>query len=621
MATDAIPISARVAGRNLFIGRQHLSEGVRGKLKSIPVGNFLCSTGALMFPADLIVARRLRKLFGSGIAFDGRAVKGNATIDLNEWCERYELAHRLRDAEALPDVPGERMPSWDHQKRGFWFGYHLTSVMLSEKVGAGKTKQMLDIACARDHKRILVTTTAGAVDDWPSHIAKHAWKPYKVLALGQAWRAKNASLKADAVEQFVNENEYSVVAISHDSIWRPPLGLLIGNVRGGSGDIGVLAKLGFHLLIIDEIHKAASATGRRALFLWRLRERIPFAIAATGTIVKHKVEDVFAQYRILEPGLFGVKKDAFLERYCIFNRPSDEAIRNARTAKARGEPMLPGLENLNNADPGPRYVVGYQRTDELAKLMSTITYDPGEVDLHLPIPIFTQRRCYMPHEAQAFYDDLAENFVASLPAVSTAGSNATIEIITTNVLTQMLRLHQCAGGFVGEPVIDPNTGEVDFVNIHEVHSAKEDLLTEVISDIDSSDPIVIVCRFKHDITIIRRVCKRLGRKVYEQSGVRKERIKWQEATGGEILVAQVQSACEAIDLTRSRYQITFSIGFSLDQRTQMIGRQDRPGQTRQPCYIDLVTHNSIDEKIYKAIAARAAVAKEVVRLMRNSRLR
>jgi hypothetical protein len=610
MAETPTIVPVNVTGRHLFIPVLRLDKATADKVRTIP-GGILCATGALMFPATSVTARRIRKMFGSNAVFSG-----DAAPRLIEWCDRFELAHRMRDAETLPPVPGERLPSWLHQQRGFWFGYHLPAVLLSEKVGAGKTKQFIDIMCARDRRRVLVTTTASAVDDWQIHIDKHATKPYRVLMLGRDYRTKNAVRKAEAVRRHVTENEYTVTVISHDSIWRPPLGAIIGNARGGTRNIGLLAEMDFDLFGIDEIHAAADPTGRRALFLWRLAERIPERIGMTGTIIRHKPESVFAPFRILDSGIFGPRSVDFLERYCVFNRPSDEWLRQQRERAAQGAPTLPGFENVsgaNNSDPGPRFIVGYQRTEEMAALMSAITYDPGDVDLHLPIPISTTRRAFLPLAAQRVYDSLENDFVATLPDGT--------DVTTQNVLTQMLRLHQLAGGFIGEPVVDPDTGEIDFVNIHEVHDAKEKLLEETLRDVRPDDPVILVGRFKHDLEIFRRVCRRIGRKsVMEQSGRRKERIEWQNASGGDVLCAQIQSACEAIDLTRARYMVLYSVGYSNYQYRQMLGRMDRPGQTQQPNFIHLATAGTIDEKIYASLEKNESVAKSIIARMRAARV-
>lgn len=600
-ATPQQTITVRVDGRNLFVDAMRLSKAERARLDTVPAG-FLCSTGAMMYPATLIIGRRLRKIW-PGVRF-----AGNGAERLVGWLDRFDLAHQYRDAGELPAVPVERSPAWDHQRRGFWFGYHLPAVLLSEKVGAGKTKQFLDIACNRDRRRVLVLTTASAVDDWPNHIVKHATKPYQVLAFGGDWRNKNATRKADALREFFDSSPYTLTAMSYDTSWRPPLGAIVGNIRGGSKRLGLLGDLPWDLIILDEIHNLADPAGRRSLFIWRLAERVPERIGGTGTIVRHKVEDMFAMFRALDPGLFGVRKEPFLERYCLFNRPSDAEIREAKKREAANAPALPGMENLGGADAGdlgPRYVVGYQRTDELARLAAAITFDPGDVDLHLPIPTHQTRRAYLSAKGQRVYDSLDEECAATLDDGT--------EIVAQNVLTQLLRLHQCACGFVGEPVIDPNTGEIDFVNIHEIDNAKEQLLEQTLRDLDPTDPVIIVGRFKQDIDVFRRVCRRVGRKAFEQSGRRKERTQWQNASGGEALCAQIQSACEAIDLTRSRYMILYSVGFSKYQIEQMYGRVDRPGQTRQPTYIHLLTHQTVDERIYRAIEKRQEIAATVRR--------
>lgn len=164
----------------------------------------------------------------------------------------------------------------------------------------------------------------------------------------------------------------------------------------------------------------------------------------------------------------------------------------------------------------------------------------------------------------------------------------------------MLRLQQVTSGFLAENIIDPESGEIEDTTYHDIGTEKADLLREVLEGFDADEPVVIACRFRHDIDIIRAVCAGLGRRVYEQSGRRKERVAWQEARGGEVLIGQIRSVCEAISLVRSRYAILYSLGHSLYQYVQFLGRLDRPGQTRQPCYIHLLAQRTIDEAIYRA---------------------
>jgi hypothetical protein len=241
-------------------------------------------------------------------------------------------------------------------------------------------------------------------------------------------------------------------------------------------------------------------------------------------------------------------------------------------------------------------------------LMRKITYHTDETGLDLPIPVHINRYCYLGAKALKAYGELKAQLCTVV--------NDT-DIIASNKLVQMIRLQQITSGFIGNPIIDPETGEVDFVDAIQVDDAKERLLEETLDGIETDDPVIVVCRWRPDLDLIKRVATRLGRRCYEQSGRRKERVKWQDDRSGSILIGQIQSTCEAIDLTRSRYMIFYSLGFSLYQFEQMLKRMDRPGQTQQPVYIHLLADQSIDEKVYKALSEHKDVATEITRMVQT----
>lgn len=602
-------LTITIKGNRAYIDPRKLSATDSEVVKQIPNLKIVELTGSYMFPVTFILVRRLVKAFGKeNINAIGQLDYWNELLD---WEIRMPLALAARSAEELPNPPVERIASWRHQKQGFWFGYHLPVALLSEKVGAGKTKQFIDIICNRNLRKVIVSTTASAVDDWMVHARKHATRDYAVLVLGQKWKAKNANAKAEAIKQAFAENEYLIIVLSHDSIWRPPLGRIVGNRRGGMFDIGLLATLGFDCILVDEIHKLADPTGRLSLFLWRLGEHIKYRFGMTGTIIRHKPEQCFAAYRFLDSALLGDNYDLFCDRYCIFNRPSNKQIKAVQKTIDEGGAIPPGYENvdLRAADFGRRYIVNYRRLDELSNLMSAITFHVDDCNLDLPELIVQPQRCHMSLKGRRVYEELEQSCAVVL--------DDDTEILTPIKLTHLLRLAQCAGGALGERIIDPNTGELDFVKIHEIDESKESLLEEILRDIAPEEPVVVACRFRHELDVIARVSRRVGRKCYEQSGRRKQRLEWQAANGGEVLAGQIASVCEAIDLTRSHYLIPYSVGYSLFQYDQLIGRIDRPGQTRHPTVIPLISADTIDEAIYIAIEKHRDVAEVIYEYLKD----
>jgi len=92
--------------------------------------------------------------------------------------------------------------------------------------------------------------------------------------------------------------------------------------------------------------------------------------------------------------------------------------------------------------------------------------------------------------------------------------------------------------------------------------------------------------------------------------------RWQ-AGDAPVLAVQIDSGGVGIDLTRARYAIYYSLGFSLGSYEQSLARIHRPGQTRPVEYIHLLARGTVDEKVMAALRTRADVVNSVLQQMRG----
>jgi len=65
-------------------------------------------------------------------------------------------------------------------------------------------------------------------------------------------------------------------------------------------------------------------------------------------------------------------------------------------------------------------------------------------------------------------------------------------------------------------------------------------------------------------------------------------------------------------LTQSQNVIYYSNNFDLEKRLQSEDRAHRIGQTNRVTYVDLVSKNTVDEKIVKALRNKLNLAQEVL---------
>ncbi len=140
---------------------------------------------------------------------------------------------------------------------------------------------------------------------------------------------------------------------------------------------------------------------------------------------------------------------------------------------------------------------------------------------------------------------------------------------------------------------------------------KATVLEDKIADLPTSEPIVVFCRFRHDLQEVEAMARRLGRSYSEVSGVRKDLERWQEGDT-EIIGVQVQSGGAGIDLTRAAYCFYYSLGFSLGDYEQSLARLLRPGQTRMVRYYHLCCQGTVDLRVQQALRERKDVVESVL---------
>ena len=568
-------IAVRVESARIYIKAPFL---LKDNLKGLPGSRWDPAAKNWTLPATPTAAMELVRMANnrSVTLFPDESFEGLVTQAL----ELKEI-QKLRDHDSLPDVPVTRFPAWNHQRQAFWFAEPQPAVMLNMDMATGKTKVVIDLILNRGHKRVLVVGPTHVIaDTWPREIAKHTPEGREIrfaqLARGVTRNGNPKQIPvsskkkmAEALLRYAGPcGDPALVLINYESVWRDPFAKWALSQR-------------WDLVVLDEIHKVKSPGGKASRFVAKLGEKVPYRLGLTGTVMPHSPMDVYGQFRFLDPSIFGTSFTGFRSRYAVMGG-------------------FGGYE-----------IKGYQDQEDFRRRLMSITYQVGAEVLDLPPVQHIERNFYLEPAARMHYQEMEDNFWTQVEAG---------EVTASNALTRLLRLQQITSGFIMD-----DDGE-----LREVSSAKEDLLYEVLDSLEPGEPVVIFTRFKQDIVVIRRVCERLAREVpkedrdlrmknegrgfwsvAELSGARSDLAAW---TNGhyDILAAQIQSGGVGIDLTRSRYCIYFSLGFSLGDYEQSLARVNRPTQKRPVVYIHLVAVNTVDEKVYSALRKKKAVIESIL---------
>jgi len=137
------------------------------------------------------------------------------------------------------------------------------------------------------------------------------------------------------------------------------------------------------------------------------------------------------------------------------------------------------------------------------------------------------------------------------------------------------------------------------------------VLADRLEDLAPTEPVVVFCRFRSDLSDVAAVARELGREYAEVSGERKDLERWQ-AGDATILGVQIQSGGLGIDCSRAAFAFYYSLGFSLGDYEQSLARLRRPGQTRCVRYYHLVCQGTVDERVYAALQERRNVIDAVL---------
>lgn len=540
--------------------------------KEVPGARWNPQAKAWTYPAGPGSALALRDVFAPhGAVWDD----GFALLVASAESQRAAAVHKERDD--LPDVPICNLPAWNHQRQAFWFAKPQDAAVLDMEMGTGKSRVTVDLLQNNDARRVLIVCPPKVVGVWPREFRKHAAK-------GREWHVEDGRRAGrDGVLRI--QGVADRVRMFEDALYEcrcgKPHAVVVNYEATAHEPLKSWAPDGLDYVVFDEIHKIKASNGVWSKWCTRMGKRATRRLGLTGTLCPQSPLDVFAQYRALDPSIFGTSYTSFQRRYAVMGGYG-------------------GYE-----------VLGLQREGELSEKISTIAYRVGAEVLDLPPIREVTRACEIGKEAQKVYKAVEGEMYAELD--ERIANDQTIT--AANVLVKMLRLQQITGGAV-------RTDEgVDV----EIDTAKADLLADVLEEIGREDgrdptspfkPAVVFCRFIHDLDAVRRVAEATGRRYKEISGRSSEGLT-QDATMAEdcdVVGVQIQSGGTGVDLTRAAHAIYYSLGFSLGDYLQSRRRVHRPGQTKSTLLVHLVAAGTIDEQVYEALAARQEVVDYVLGL-------
>ena len=439
------------------------------------------------------------------------------------------------------------------------------------EMGTGKSKVLVDnMAMLYDKGKIngaLIIAPKGVYRNWysqeiPNHLASHI--DHKTVL----WTALTSKTKDKEYQQL-----FKVDLDLH---------ILIMNVEAFSTKKGLEFATRFlnchnSLVAVDESTTIKTPTAKRTKAILALGKLAKYRRILTGSPVTKSPLDLYTQCGFLDEELLGFGSYySFRNRYAV-------------------------MRNANFGGRRVQLIAGYQRLDELAKILKPFSDRVLKEDcLDLPEKTYIEREVELTSEQLQTYSTMKAAALASLK-----GKRAT----APHVLTQLMRLHQITCGHLKN---DDDT-------ITELKSNRVSSLLDLLEEVEGK--VIIWANYVYDIKhIVAAIAKKYGEDSIVQyygaipSEMRQKYIEtFQDPESkARFFVGNPQTGGYGITLTAANTVVYYSNGYDLEKRLQSEDRAHRIGQKKAVTYVDLITPKTVDEKIRKALRKKINIATEIM---------
>ena len=307
----------------------------------------------------------------------------------------------------------------------------------------------------------------------------------------------------------------------------------------------------FDGIVFDELTRLKNPSGARFKALLKVIDPIQIRWGLTGSFTSNGLEDVFGQCKIIDQKLLGRSKGAFQQQYfTLINKEYGEWEPRKGSLEAVMERIKP----------------------------ATFVLDPGEYADKLP-PLHT-----VDIEAEM---DLADYKEMKQEMVLRYGDE---RAIAANAAVVTAKLQQLASGFVYA-----ENGATISTSTH-----KFDALDNLLQENQHANTIVVY-NFKAEL-------EELQRRYPKARTIEGSIDDWNDGKI-ELLLVHPKSAGHGLNLQHGGSKIVFfSLPWSLELYEQTIGRLHRSGQRHDVWCYRMITKDTVDEKIARALADKQSVS-------------
>jgi len=442
-------------------------------------------------------------------------------------------------------------------------------------MGTGKSKILLDTAAYIFDQgaisALLIIANKGSYANWvtdeipihlPDHIRRHV-----VLWQGTSTKKKQRALDALFQEQGM------------------VLKILVMNIEALAHKSGEDMALRFvnafpTLTVVDESTTIRNFKAKRTKAAFKVGRLSKVRRIMTGSVVDNRPLDAWAQFEFLDPGCLGFQSYySFRNQYATM---IDMTTRNSPRAF--------------------KVITGYRNVQDLHTRLSRLSFIIKKEDcLDLPKKVYQKYYVEMSDEQTKHYQQMK-----LLCMTEVDGELVSVKL----ALTQLAKFQQIVCGHVRD----------DEGNTHTIKNNRLTSLVNILNEV--SGQAIVWCTYRHDIFAIEDALKKEFEKASmvttyfgDTNTEARERVRrifkrGNDTEGCRFLVAN-KTGAHGLNLTGATTHIFFSNYFDAEIRNQEEDRSHRIGQTSKVTYIDMVSKDTVDEKVLKVLRAKKNLSDEI----------
>jgi len=441
---------------------------------------------------------------------------------------------------------------FEHQKLALGEALKRNGYALFCETGTGKTKIALDCATIRmsNHliQKVLIVCPKTGVGVWEEEIEKHTKMYYTSLIGTKAERQFKLS-------EFLSLGLFAIINYEGLLVLEEELKKCVDEKW---------------MLILDEstwIKNPKKSQSQRTAIAIDLAKKSKYRMILSGAPILNNIMDIFSQWFIVDVGeAFGFswykfRNDFFIPSYMNFNWTPKKEL--------------------------------YMYVEEVLEKASIRILKKNCLDL--PEKIYEKRFIEMDERQGEVYESMVENML-----VFFEGKTISVDV----VIAQMTKLHQIANGFMYQ----------EDGSATRISNKKYNALMEILEENPKSNTIIWT-HFKEDMNFLyNKLCEKYYNVRRMDSKNATEIVKeYQNCMDKQIvLISNPKSCGYAITLTNTDIVIYYSNSFDAGERYQSEDRCHRIGLKHSVVYLDLITKNTIEEKIINVLLQKQDLMKEVL---------